>query len=95
MREFKWVTAAAVTLMASVLVACSAGNDKAEKKTAEGVREPSTRTLNSVVGKWYQYEDWDLYNVYIWEFEEGGKYYSTREENYYKQDEDYIISKYD
>ena len=94
MRKFKWVTAVAVTLMAGVLVACNGIIDKSEKAT-EVVREPSTRTPNSVIGKWYQYEEWDQNNVYIWEFEEGGKYYFTREENYYKQGEDYIISKYD
>lgn len=92
MRKFNWAAAVVVTMMAGVLVACNGIIDKSEKAT-EVVREPSTRTPNSVIGKWYQYEEWDQNNVYIWEFEEGGKYYFTREENYYKQGEDYIISK--
>ena len=93
MREFKWVTAVAVTLMASVLVACSAGDDKSEKAT-EVVREPSTRTANSVVGKWYVYEEYDRENLYIWEFGDDGKYLLATEEGYNKQSENYIIERY-
>ena len=96
MRKFKWVVIPVVTLMAGALVACSGNTNNKEQKnaTTEYVKEPSTRVPNSVVGKWYQYEDWDPNEVYIWEFEENGKYYSTYEDTYYQLGEDDIVSKY-
>lgn len=95
MRKFNCVVAVVVTLMAGALVACKgSADDKSENKTTEVVREPSTRTQNSVIGKWYVYEEYDPDEVYIWEFGEDGKYLFATEEGYNKQSDSYTISKY-
>ena len=95
MRKFKWSVVVAVTVVAGLLVACKGNTDdsKQAKETTKTASEQSTRTPNSVVGKWYVYEEYDPDEVYIWEFEEGGKYYFATEEGYYKQGDNYIISK--
>lgn len=82
-----------LVLVACVLVACKGSSNDDKNMSTEVVREPSTRTPNSVVGKWYQYEDWDYNTVYIWEFEENGQYFFTCEETYYQLGEDFTVSK--
>ena len=56
-----------------------------------GNKEQSTRTPNSVVGRWYQYEGGEWLNVWI--FQENGVYYSASEEVIDKEDETLEIAR--
>ncbi|MBE5927400.1 MAG: leucine-rich repeat domain-containing protein [Lachnospiraceae bacterium] len=70
-------------VIATILTAC--GN------ISGGNKEQSTRTPNSVVGRWYQYEGdgW----LKVWVFQDNGVYYSASEEVIDKEDETLQIAR--
>ena len=73
-------------LMIMLLTGCATAG-KGETTT-----EPSSKTPNSVVGKWYVYDGYEM--VSIWEFQKNGKYYLVDEKNYGKESDSFQISRY-
>ena len=76
-----------VGIISAILTAC--GN--ADVSNKETTKEQSTRTLNSVVGRWYQY-DGDGWLI-VWIFQDNGVYYSASEEVIDKEDETLQIAR--
>ena len=71
------------SIITTILTAC--GN------VDGGNKEQSTRTPNSVVGRWYQYEGGEWLSV--WVFQDNGVYYHGKEEWIDKEDETLEIAK--
>jgi len=67
-----------VSLCIILIAGCGRNDEISTEK--ETMLEPSTRQSNSVVGKWYRYEDWD--EISIWSFDDEGKFYHISEEDY-------------
>ena len=74
-------------ILTTLLTAC--GNADASNK--ETTKEQSTRTPNSVVGRWYQYDGDDYLNV--WVFQDNGEFYFAEEEYIDKEDETFEIAR--
>lgn len=91
-KKTKWGIVLAVGLMSIAIVGCKS-DAGGKNSVGEIVREPSTRTPNSVIGKWYEYDEYDRNHVYVWEFLSDREFISAREESYKKQSEDFIITK--
>ena len=94
MKKKSIINSSAIVILSISLLSSCGNKDVTNKETKHSediTTEQSTRTPESVVGKWYECNDGDW--VDIWKFEDNGEYYHTHEDNYGKEDETYEIAR--